>query len=231
MFQIAVCDKDPAFCEYLKNCLETVLPKWNTEYHLSVWHQGSSIREQLMSGSRVDLLFLEIELEEDSGISIGKFIREKLQNFNMQLVYLSQDQGYAMQLFETQPTDFLIKPVSKEQITKLLQRFLRYNEADGKVFVYKGEQGNVLIPYDSIYYFQSMNHKVVIHTTEGPKEFYGKLADVEGSVPEHFVRIHKSYLVNEHFISCFYCDKVILQNNQKLTISRTYRNAVRERKS
>lgn len=227
--QIAICDDDERFCEYFRDCLEAVNKKLNIECNVSVWHKGSELTEQLINKNRVDLLFLDIELEESNGVNIGKFIREKLLDFEIQLVYVSHEQGYAMQLFETEPMDFLVKPVDEERIEKILQRFLKRRTGTGKVFTFKEEHGAARIPYDSICYFQSMNHKVVIHTMEGQKEFYGKLADVENAAPDYFVRIHKSYLVNESFISRFHYDKVILRNDQKLAISRSYRNAVQER--
>ena len=71
--------------------------------------------------------------------------------------------------------------------------------------------------------------KIIIHTLDGQREFYGKLSDIEPTVPEYFIRIHKSYLVNEYYISRFHYDSVILRNEQKLTISKSYRNIVHER--
>ena len=116
-------------------------------------------------------------------------------------------------------------------IEKVLERFLKQQLYSGKLFTFKEEYGTAQIPYDSIWYFQSMNHKVILHTKEGQREFYGKLSEVETCVPKHFIRIHKSYLVNEWFISRFHYDKVILRNEQELTISKTYRNAVQARMS
>ena len=68
-----------------------------------------------------------------------------------------------------------------------------------------------------------------MHTTDGQKEFYGKLTEIENKTPDYFWRIHKSFLVNEHFIIRFLYDKVILKNEQKLTISKPYRKMIRER--
>ncbi len=134
-----------------------------------------------------------------------------------------------MQLFETEPMDFPVKPIDATQIEKIMMRFLKQKSNFGNFFSFKEEHGNAKIPYDSIWYFQSMNHKVLIHTADSQREFYGKLNDVENLAPDYFVRIHKSYLVNEYFVSRFHYDKVILRNDQKLTISKSYRNAVQER--
>lgn len=229
MFQIAICDDDKLFCEQFINCLNTAIKKLRIECSFLVWQEGGELIEYLVKKNQVDLLFLDIELEESNGVNLGKFIREELLDFQTQLVYVSHEQGYAMQLFETEPMDFLVKPVEQEQIEKVLQRFLKQQASMGRVFTYRNVHGNVQIPYASIWYFQSMNHKIVIHTIDEQKEFSGKLTDIENMAPDYFVRIHKSYLVNEFFVKRFHYDKVILRNNQKLTISKTYRSMVQDR--
>lgn len=229
MFQIAICDEDRAFCEYFKECLEIVVKKLKIKCSISVWNKGNELKKHLIGKNRVDLLFLEIELGESNGVSLGKFIREELMDFQTKLVYISHDQGYAMKLFETEPMDFLVKPVDKEQIEKIMQRFIKRQVGMGNVFTFKEERGETRISFDSIWYFQSMNHKIIMHTTDGQKEFYGKLTEIENKTPDYFWRIHKSFLVNEHFIIRFLYDKVILKNEQKLTISKPYRKMIRER--
>ena len=229
MFQIAICDDDPMFCEYFKECLESAVKELNIGCNISVWYDGRELKEYLINKNRVDLLFLDVELGTSNGVGLGKFIREELSNFQIHLVYISHEPGHAMELFETEPMDFLVKPIEKETVEKIMRRFKKKQTNIGNVFIFKEEHGDAKISYDSIWYFQSMNHKVIIHTVDGQKEFYGKLTDIESRVPNYFLRIHKSFLVNEHFISRFHYDKVILRNEQKLTISKPYRNIVREK--
>ena len=229
MFQIAICDDDHLFCEQFKECLDTVIKKLNMDCSIAVWDKGSELKKYLANKNKVNLLFLDIELGESNGVSLGNFIREELSDFQTQIVYISHEPGHAMELFETEPMDFLVKPIGKETIEKIMKRFMKKQIGMGKVFTFKEEHGDAKISYEAIWYFQSMNHKVVIHTIDGQKEFYGKLSDVESKAPDYFLRIHKSFLVNEHFISRFHYDKVILRNEQKLTISKPYRNIVRER--
>lgn len=229
MYQIAIIDDDPLFCERFKECLETVVKRLNIECSIFVWYKGSDFEEWLADKKRVDLLFLDVELGESYGVDIGKFIREELVNYQIQLVYISHEQGHAMELFDTEPMDFLVKPISKETLDNVMQRFMKKQICMGKVFNFKEEYGDARISYDAIMYFQSMDHKVIIHTAEGQKEFYGKLTEVESKVPDYFWRIHKSFLVNEHYVGRFYYDKVVLRNGQKLTISKPYRNVIRDR--
>lgn len=226
MFQVAICNDEQLFCEYIKGQILAFSERIQAKCNIRVFHTGIELMEALGQRDRVDLLFLDIGLADGNGIEVGKFIREELQDFRMQLVYLSHEQSYAMQLFQTEPMDFLIKPIRKEKLEGVLQRFFRQQAGMRNIFMYKSGHGVSQIPYDSILYFQSMNHKVVIHTTEGQREFYGKLKEVEDAAPDYFVRIHKSYLVNNHFISRFQYEKIILRNGQTLTISKSYRSII-----
>ena len=228
LHHIAICDDDAVFCREFKECVKTVADKLHMKYHISVWNHAADLIRYLEEKNKVDLLFLDIELDRENGVQIGKYIREKLTDYEMQVVYVSREQGYAMQLFEIEPMDFLIKPVATEQLKKVMTRFLKKQSLTGKLFAFKAEHGTEQLPYDHIYYFQSMNHKVEIHTLGGQKEFYGKLSEVESAAPDFFLRIHKSFLVNENFVSRFHYDSVILRNGEELTISKAYRNTVRE---
>ncbi len=229
MYYIGICDDDKLFCENFKNCLERVTKELNIDCNISIWYEGKTLQDYLINKNRIDLLFLDIILLESDGVSIGKFIRENLSDFELKLVYISHEPGYAMQLFETEPMDFLVKPIDINKITKIFTRFLKQKNEAGKIFTFKEEHGDAHISYDSIWYFQSMNHKIMIHTIEGQRVFYGKLTDIENIAPDYFVRIHKSYLVNENFIKRFHYDRVILRNDEKLTISKTYRDIVQTR--
>lgn len=229
MFQIAICNDERLFCEYMRGQILAFCEKMQTEYSIQIYNTKAELINKLKQRDRIDLLFLDIELADGNGIELGEYIREDLQDFQMKIVYLSHEPKYAMQLFQTEPMDFLIKPIRKEPLEGVLQRFFRQQAGQQKVFLYKRGHGVGQVSYNSILYFQSMNHKVVIHTTEGQKEFYGKLKEVEDAAPENFIRIHKSYLVNEHFIVRFQYEKIILQNEQILTISKSYRSAIQNR--
>ena len=61
-----------------------------------------------------DILFLDIELFRMTGIEAGDFIRNRLEDRSMQIIYISGKSSYARELFKTQPMDFLVKPITKQ---------------------------------------------------------------------------------------------------------------------
>lgn len=226
MYQIAICDTEQKFCQFMKEKIILFTKKWQVECNVMMWHEKMILKNHLERGERVDLLFLDIGTPEDSGVVLGEFVRGELGNFRMQIVYVSCEKDHGMRLFHTEPMDVFVKPVGEEELEKVLARFIRKQMKLGRFFTYRAGTSAGHIPYDSILFFQSMNHKILIHSTEGRNEFYGKLNDVEEVAPNNFMRIHQSFLVNEFFVRWFNYEDVILQNGQKLSISKPYRGRV-----
>lgn len=228
MYQIVICDDDQQFREEFSRMITQVMQELSLECHVVQCKEAEQVEKLFTEKKRIDLLFLDIELGKSLGMELGKYIREHLYDFETQIVYVSYDQGYAMQLFETIPLDFLVKPIAKEKLEHTIKRFVRKQEGSKNRFCFKSAQGMIELSYEEILYFQSRGHKLVAHTMEGEQEFYGKLEEVEGQVPSYFLRIHKSYLVNVHFVRSFHHDSVYLTNRQQLTISRPYKEPVQD---
>lgn len=229
MFQIGLCDDDAIFRKEFGKILKEITAKLEMECHIEVWEDEKALKESLMKYIKMDILFLDIELKHGLGVDVGQYIREILKDYELQIVYISHEQQYAMQLFETTPLDFLVKPISKEAVERVLKRYLKKHEETGKLFTFKMGQEIIRLPYSSIMYVQSRAHKLLVYTMESQWEFYGKLEEMENIMPEYFVRIHKSFLVNEYFITSYSYDKVSLLNNQQLNISRKYINEIHKR--
>lgn len=227
MYQIAICDDDSEFREIFQKLVKAVVEDLGTEAKFLQWSTLEQAKNILQQGQKTDLLFLDIELNKHKGMELGRFIREDMLDFETQIVYVSHEQGYAMELFDTEPLGFLIKPVTKEMLYDVCRRFLRRQKKGKKFFYYKDRLETKVIFYGEILYFRSIGHKIAVCTKEGIQEFYGKLGEVEEQVPDYFLRIHKSFLVNSHYIQSYRLDKVILYNGEELIISRSYKEQVR----
>ena len=63
-----------------------------------------------------DLIFLDIELKKKSGLDVSNYIRNELGNESVQIAYISAKTGYAMDLFEFRPINFLVKPLEYSKV-------------------------------------------------------------------------------------------------------------------
>ena len=103
--------------------------------------------------------FLDIELVQSDGIEVGKFIRNDLENIQTHIVYISSKQAYAMQLFQIQPFDFLIKPITGLQLKETLSKSLKYHRQETLYFEYQKGGSLFRVPFKDIAYFTSMDKK------------------------------------------------------------------------
>lgn len=227
---IGICDDEKGTCALLEEWCYEYGKKRGIDIEVCVWYTGESLCDDIYEKkSRLDMLFLDIELISTDGIKVGKFIREELENLEIAIVYISSKSSYAMNLFRVQPIEFLIKPIKKEKLEEVITCGIKLHERKNQIFEYYIRGCNYKVPYKEIIYFYSENKKINIVLKDEEMQFNGKLKDVAKVVPHNFVLIHQSYLVNLDFVTeCSY-ELVKMNNGTLLNISQPYRKMVREK--
>ena len=87
--QVIICDDEFSTCVQLENYIEKYSQEHFIKADIDVFYDGESLCEYLKSSSSVDLLFLDIELPKCNGVEVGKYIREKLENEETEIIYIS----------------------------------------------------------------------------------------------------------------------------------------------
>lgn len=228
MINIGICDDEQASCSKIEEYLLEIEQVFGITIEIKIWYSGAELCRYLKNKNYLDMIFLDIELVEGNGIEIGKFVRNDLNDYCTMIVYISHEPNYAMQLFQIQPMDFLIKPIKKEYIISVMSRYIKQNCNSTLKFEFKKGHKYYKIQYDEILYFQSMNRKIIIHTQKGEVEFYGKLKEVQKVVPQIFIQIHKSYVINRNYVCEYRQKNVRLQNGEVISISKPYQNIVKQ---
>ena len=171
----------------------------------------------------IDLLFLDIELVSTDGIQVGRLIRRELENQDISIAFISSKSSYALELFKIHPIDFLIKPVSAQDIYETIDEALRLYNRGNTVFEYRANGYSCKIPYREILYFGSENKKINMVTAESTVQFTGKIRDLADILPGNFLQIHQSYIINmNHMNECSY-ELVKMSGGVELSISQSYR--------
>ena len=149
-----------------------------------------------------------------------------MKNEQVQIVYVSSKESYAMELFESRPMNFLIKPVTEEKIRGCICKGMELSRWEENCFEIKTGKEVRRVPLSQIRYFESDNRKIKIHCEEAVYEVYGKLDVIAETVGTKFVRVHKSYLVNERKVARWRPESVCFSDGEQLPISRNYRMEV-----
>lgn len=228
MLHIGICDDSKEVCAELEDILWEYAQKKKIQMDVLVWYTGEGLCRYLKDQEHfLDILFLDIELISTDGIKVGKYIREELDNLETDIVYISGKSSYAMELFQVQPLDFLVKPLDKNKIHRVIECKMRLEEKRKGIFEYFVSGYYFKVKYREILYFSSQNKKIRLVLQNEQKEFNGKLKEVAKKVPESFIQIHQSYIINfDHISECTY-ESVRMCNGEVLPISQSYRKLVR----
>ncbi|MDE6601238.1 MAG: LytTR family DNA-binding domain-containing protein [Lachnospiraceae bacterium] len=229
MYNIGICDDGENICTSIENMLLQYAQEKNIRVDTNVWYTGESLRDYLVSGGYLDILFLDIELFKMTGIEVGAYIRNQLDNMGLQIVYISGKASYAQQLFKTQPLDFLVKPILQEQMNEVMDMALKIAKKRNERFEFRQGKDYYYIPMGDIVYLESRGRKVKVVTMKAAFEFYGKLKNVVKCLPEDFIVIHQSYIVNKEYVFRYTYEMVELVDGTILTISLANRKLVRDK--
>lgn len=227
MYRIGICDDDKILCASLEEQLYTLSKELSVPFEIEVWYSGERLERDLKKGLELDILFLDIELMQKNGIEVGAFTRDELEDADIHIVYISAKDSYAMQLFQIQPLDFLIKPISGERLKAVLVRSMKQRKNGNSCFEY--QKGNLFlrIPMKEILYFMSMDKKILMIKRDGQEDFYGKLKAVAAQLPPDFMVIHQSYIIHREYVREYSYESVKMINGDVLSISKPYRKEVR----
>lgn len=229
MYTIGICDDGENVCIAIEKMLLQYAKERNIRVDTNVWYSGEGLWDYLEAGNHLDILFLDIELFKMTGIEVGNYIRKQLDDMGMQIVYISGKSSYAQQLFKTQPLDFLVKPISQAQINETMETAVRIIKKKEERFEFQQGKEHYYVPMGDIVYFGSEGRKIKVVTMKSTFEFYGRLKEIAKRLPEEFIVIHQSYIVNREYVFRYTYEMVELVEGTILTISLANRKLVRDR--
>lgn len=178
----------------------------------------------LLQDHHIDLIILDVELPSTTGV-------EFLENYqpDAHIILVSSSEKYAINGFQLNVDDYLLKPVSFSRFSQAAKKVL--DRMDGSrpknlPFLFIKDRGvfnKVLI--DEILYVQSASEYVTIHTKDKRVIMYSSMDGILSKLNSRFMRIHRSSIVNLDKI-----DKIdgnmVEVNGHQLAISKTYHDGL-----
>ncbi|MBD5546342.1 MAG: response regulator transcription factor [Lachnospiraceae bacterium] len=228
MYRIGICDDDVTVCSEIENHLQEYAGRENIKIETDVFLSGTELCRAIEEEKILfHLLFLDIELGDSSGVSVGNMLREKLYNETTQIVFISYSREYAMQLFKIRPMDFLLKPIQYEKIHAAMQLYRKLYSGNKFFFEYKKGKRNFQIAQEEIICVKCEGKKIHLVTTKEEIDFYGKMADAGRQLEAvKFWSIHKSFIINIDYVYSFGKDEIHMVNGDVLPISKAHRKEI-----
>lgn len=218
---IAICDDELNIVLFVQSIVKKYIESTDKIF---IYTDYTKMKKELQ---RIDILFMDIRLNEKSGI---KYIKDNISDFkDTILIYMTGYDEYIEDAFETDPIYILRKPLTEEKVHKALSKAMEKLNSLEDYFVLKNTKEVMKIKYRDLLFVESEGRIMNFHTSNGVIKKYGKLKEIESILGSNFIKIHKSYLVNINKIKVYKPTKIILENGTELPISRTYVKECREK--
>ena len=183
----------------------------------------------LLNKYKAHIIFLDIEMPVMSGLELVKSLKEP-----PQIILITSQQEYAVEAFEYDVTDYLLKPVNSQRFLKSINRAKENIEAaqkansaspleDQTIFIKENSQFSRL-DTNKILYVEAYRDYVNIYTTEKKYTVHTTMKNIDQKLDEaHFMRIHRSYIVQLSKIDSI-DENIVFVNQKMLPIGSSFRD-------
>ncbi|MEQ9302451.1 MAG: response regulator transcription factor [Marinoscillum sp.] len=233
MINILLLEDELLLAEDLKQKLE------HLNYNLSLIATSGEEVIAFVNKSIPDIAILDIEVAgEMDGLEVGSYLKKR---FDMPIIYLTQFKD--LQTFDKakviQPNFYLTKPVNIFDLVRAIELIIAQNaiskmpEQQGylnpkALYLRSGEQSFDKVTIDEIFYLKASGAYTEVHTASKKYIFSENLSHFERNlnVPQ-LIRIHRSWIVNRDKVDRIEDSNLVI-NNERVTVGKTYKNAVKK---
>lgn len=154
----------------------------------------------LLQEQKTDLLFLDIEMPYLSGLELLKTLTTA-----PKVILTTAYENYALQGFELDVLDYLLKPISFERFLKASNKAAEYFKSKDTLapdHIYIKTDGRLeKVVLEEIIFIEARENYVVIQTQTAKWMTHATLRSVQARLPSHFLQTHKSWIVNSAYIT------------------------------
>ena len=220
-YNCIIVDDEPPAINILKNYIETleileIIGTCNNAFQAM----------DILTKEKIDLMFLDVNMPKLLGTQLLKTIQHP-----PKVIFTTAHKDYAIEAFELDAIDYLLKPVSFERFIKAVNKFSQISNVDfedtnthAPAFLYfRSDRKMIKVFLDEITYIESYKDYIVIHRqNEAELKVKYAISSVENMLPRNlFIRIHRSFIVSVNKVTAFTNNDVEIGKTE-IPIGRSY---------
>lgn len=220
LFEVVIIDDEPKAIELLKyyiNQVDTLVIKQTFRNPLKAYHYLSTVI--------VDIVFLDINMPQLSGLDLLSNLKNK-----PNVIFTTAHAEYAINGFDLDAIDYLLKPISFKRFLKSVQKFTKSSKGLEKVdsipkdpLYIKSSTTNYKFYWRDIKYLKKKENYIEYHLLDGRMFLSrGTLSEIENMFPSYVIRVHKSYAICLYNISLIETSRILIETSE-IPIGRKYK--------
>lgn len=215
---IAICDDLEVDRKILIDMINRYFTEHNSLVNMITYNNGEDLISDFKH-QNFDLIFLDIYMSKLNGINTAKEIRKK--DDNSILVFMTTSTDFALDAYDLDALQYLIKPITYDKIKKILDKCLK-QFATNMRFIKVLEDGYpIKILLNDIYYIDVYDKNCFIHLKDKVIKTYTSLTNLLNLLENSsFLKCHRSYIVNMLYINEMLSNDFILRNGAKIPITK-----------
>lgn len=227
-YQIGLCDDEVYQIKVNSLFLKEIASQngYDCQYH--GFQSGKQLRKYLES-SLLDVLFLDIDLGDESGIEIAAWMAKN--HPDVITIFVTGHREFAEEAFEVEAMGYLVKPYDIKKMENVMKKVMdRLGQSetveDTNEIIITDENLKKKIDCRDILYIQRQQAKSIITTKQREYQVYETITSLCERIGDSFIRVNQGEVVNEALISEIKGNTVYLKDGTEMAIGRTYRKDV-----
>lgn len=233
MYQIALCDDETAELEKTEHVIKLYGQRHNIEFIITRFCRADQLIQAMQeTGYFPHVLFMDIYMPGTLGIKAARILRDMRKD--CRIVFLTTSTEHALEAFRVKAAQYLVKPVSAQDIFSLLDDLFQDIEKTGKQksLLLHIDNREYRVPLSDIVFCEAHKKRQCIHRSDRTTLFVSmtmaKLYELLTDAPE-FTKVGASYIVNLEHVDNLSAREVSLDNGESIYLPRGSYPALRER--
>ena len=220
--KIAFCDDDLSILNEVHILIDKYRVERNLDVQYAAFQSPLELLAQIEKGMRFDILFLDVIMPGENGIEAAREIR-KYDN-NVKIIFLTSSAEFAVQSYTVGAYFYQLKPIWEESFFRLMDVSVSdCKKEQQNCLILRCKTGIVRVELERLEYCEVIGRTVQFHMQGGTVlERIGSLDEVWGQLMpfEHFLRPHRSYIVNMDYIQTMSYKAIVMSDGQQIPLPR-----------